>query len=57
MANVKKSIGFDNMRLSAKLPSGASLKFSIGRSGERLEMAFSNDEKYLWSVGDEAEIY
>jgi hypothetical protein len=47
MKNVKKTIGFDRMSLNAKLPSGASLKFSIGRSGEKLELAFSNDIKIL----------
>jgi hypothetical protein len=43
--SVKKSIGYDRLSLSAKLPSGASLKFSINRGSERLAMAFSNDSK------------
>ena len=40
---IKQIIRHDKMSLSAKLSSGASLKFSIGRSGEKLEIAFSND--------------
>jgi len=44
---VKRVNGFDRMSLSAKFPSGASLKFSVGRSGERLELAFSNDSAEL----------
>lgn len=46
-AKIKKSIGFDRMSISAKFPSGANFKFSIGRSGERLELAFSNDSAEL----------
>ena len=41
---IKKRYGFDNMRLDANLPSGASLSFRAGRSGEKLEIAFSNDD-------------
>ena len=44
---VKRVNGFDRMSLSAKFPSGASLKFSVGRSGEKLELAFSNDSAEL----------
>ena len=40
---IKKKISYDIMTIQAKLPSGASLKFSINRSGERLEVAFSNN--------------
>jgi hypothetical protein len=46
-AKVKKTNGFDRMSLTAKFPSGASLKFSVGRSGDRLELAFSNDSVEL----------
>ena len=44
---VKRTNGFDRMSLTAKFPSGASLKFSVGRSGDRLELAFSNDSAEL----------
>ena len=44
---ITEKIGFDNMSISAKLPSGASIRFSIGRSGERLTLAFSNDDAVL----------
>ncbi len=44
---IKKSIKYDNLSLSAHFPSGAFLKFSIGRSGDRLDIRFSNDEKVL----------
>jgi hypothetical protein len=39
-----KKYGFDVMSISAKFPSGASYKFTAGRSGERLAMAFSNND-------------
>jgi len=35
------------MWIKAQFPSGANFRFSIGRSGERLAMAFSNDQKIL----------
>jgi hypothetical protein len=41
---VRKNYGFDNMSISAKFPSGASYRFSVGREGERLMIAFSNDD-------------
>jgi len=44
---VKRTNGFDRLSLTAKFPSGASLKFSVGRSGDRLELAFSNDSAQL----------
>lgn len=44
---VKRTNGFDRLSLTAKFPSGASLKFSVGRSGDRLELAFSNDPSHL----------
>ena len=44
---VKRINGFDNMSLTAKFPSGASLRFSVGRTGDRLQLAFSNDLKEL----------
>ena len=31
------------MWISAKFPSGASYRFSVGRNGERITMAFSNN--------------
>jgi hypothetical protein len=45
MAKIKKSIGHDRLSLSAKFPTGAELRFSISRLGERLMVAFSNDKK------------
>jgi hypothetical protein len=44
---ISKRIGFDSMSISGKFPSGASLKFSIGRSGEKMELSFSNDINVL----------
>ena len=44
---IKKSIGFDRMSISAKFPSGANFRYFIGRSGEKLELAFSNDSAEL----------
>lgn len=41
---VKKKLNHDSMWISAKFPSGASYKFRIDRNGEKLEMAFSNDD-------------
>jgi hypothetical protein len=49
---VKKSIGFDRMSITGKFPSGASLRFFIGRSGEKLEISFSNDEAELKKQSD-----
>jgi hypothetical protein len=42
-AIIKQKLNHDSMWISAKFPSGASLKWRIGRGGERLEIAFSND--------------
>ena len=44
---ITKKYGFDNMSIAAKFPSGASYRFSVSRSGERLTLAFSNDDKEL----------
>lgn len=44
---IKKSIKHDNMSISAHFPSGAFFKFSIGRSGEKIDIRFSNDQKEL----------
>jgi hypothetical protein len=41
---VKKKINHDSMWISAKFPSGASYRFSVNRNGERLSMAFSNND-------------
>jgi hypothetical protein len=41
---VTKKINHDSMWISAKFPSGASYKFKVDRNGERLEMAFSNND-------------
>ena len=41
---VKKKINHDSMWIKAKFPSGAYYKFSVNRDGERLEMAFSNND-------------
>jgi hypothetical protein len=46
-AKINKSIGFDRMSIIAKFPSGANFRYFIGRSGEKLEVAFSNDSKEL----------
>ena len=47
VTTVHKSIGHDRMKIEIFFPSGASLKFRIGRSGETLEIAFSNDSQTL----------
>ncbi len=44
---VTQKVNHDSMTLTAKFPSGASLKWRIGRGGEHLEVAFSNDTKTL----------
>jgi hypothetical protein len=44
---VHKKMGHDVMKIEFFFPSGASLKFRIGRSGETLEVAFSNDQATL----------
>ena len=44
---IKKRYGFDNMRLDANLPSGATLSYRAGRTGTKLEIAFSNDDATL----------
>jgi hypothetical protein len=47
---INKSIGFDRMSITAKFPSGANFRYFIGRSGEKLETAFSNDPAII--LGD-----
>lgn len=44
MTDTKLSITHDKLTLKAKFDSGASLIFSIGRYGETLTTAFSNDK-------------
>ena len=44
---ITKKVTHDNISLSAQLPSGAKIKFFVGRSGEKLELAFSNDREML----------
>ena len=44
---ITKKYGFDNMSIAAKFPSGASYRFSVSRIGERLTVAFSNNNKIL----------
>jgi hypothetical protein len=44
---VNRRISHDSMSISVKLHTGASLKFSINRLGEKLELAFSNDAEIL----------
>ena len=44
---ITKRYGFDNMRLDANLPSGATLSYRAGRTGTKLEIAFSNDDATL----------
>ncbi len=46
-AIIKQNTTHDSMTITAKFPSGASLKWRIGRGGEKLEVAFSNDNKTL----------
>lgn len=48
---IKKIVKHDNMSLSAHFPSGASLRFAIGRSGDKLDLNFSNDPKILKEQG------
>jgi len=47
MTSIKKRIGFDNMSMTVKFKSGANFKYSIGRSGKKLQLAFSNDSNEL----------
>lgn len=44
---VVKNYSHDTMKLRAKFPSGAKLLFSVGRTGETLEVRFSNNRKEL----------
>ena len=44
---ISKRTTFDRLSLSAKFNSGASLKYSISRNGEKLDLAFSNDATVL----------
>jgi hypothetical protein len=57
MAKVNKKIGFDRMSISAKFESGADLRFSISRNGERLTIAFSNDINELKRQSDIVEAW
>ena len=41
---VKKTITHDYLSMNASFPSGATFKWSVGRSGERLAIGFANDE-------------
>jgi hypothetical protein len=43
MTKIKKRYTFDSMKLEAIMQSGATVKFSITRSGERLVSCLSND--------------
>lgn len=40
---ISKRVGYDSMTISGKMMSGASVKLTINRNGERLESALSND--------------
>jgi len=42
-----KKYTHDKMSLTAKFPTGGTLHFSVGRGGERLEVAFSNNDAEL----------
>jgi len=44
---IKKRYTHDRMSISVNFPSGANLKFMVGRTREKLELAFSNDIKEL----------
>jgi len=54
---IRKNYKHDSMSISVKLPSGASLKFSVDRDGDDLELAFSNDRKELKRQAKVAEKY
>jgi len=47
MCKINRTVGHDNISISARFPSGANFRFSIGRNGERLSLAFSNDDVEL----------
>jgi hypothetical protein len=42
---VKKTITHDYLSMNASFPSGATFRWSVGRTGERLSIAFANDEE------------
>jgi hypothetical protein len=44
---VKKTITYDRMSISSTMLSGESFKFSISRSGEKIVLAFKNDESVI----------
>ena len=46
-SDVKVSIRHDSLSISGKFKSGANFKFKIGRNGETLSLAFSNDTNEL----------
>jgi hypothetical protein len=54
---ITKNYSHDNMSLSVKLPTGGSMKFSVGRSGERLEVCFSNDDNELMGQTNSVKLY
>lgn len=45
MTKITKKYGFDRMTITGVLQSGANVKFSVGRTGERLTAGLSNDMK------------
>jgi hypothetical protein len=47
MTKIKKSIKHDRMSIECRFESGASMRFSVGRTGETLHLAFSNDPAVL----------
>jgi hypothetical protein len=42
-----KNYSHDSMSLSVKFETGGSFSYRVGRSGERLEVCFSNDDNTL----------
>lgn len=44
---ITKQYYHDSMRFKVQFPSGASLMYRVGRSSEKLELAFSNDTTEL----------
>jgi hypothetical protein len=46
-AQIRSKIDHDKMQIDGRFPSGAKFSFLVTRTGERLDVAFSNDSKEL----------
>lgn len=44
---IKRKNNYDSMWISAKLPSGAYIKYHLNRNGETIDLRFSNDTNIL----------